>query len=624
MDTYSLQVHYAASGLVRDDAKWRSIAEGVVGFKAATRIQVSGDDYGVFADDTEEAIGGTRRRPGLRGGLAEIARPRPKSRRESPTLPAFRPPQQKRLQFEPFTQTGHQEDLAERVTYVHTDEDSDRQRSKRRLENDSTQTSPQRKRPRTAPAGTVEVPFTGYPTRRISETRARQSYKTRILETPLLGHERRLSFDVVHQDDTNSFYICSRNTRHAHGSPCLCEQDEDEVDLYLRKPSPTPASPSPTRRNADNIDDEWPSVLMGTEVGESPGNFQAQQDQTAQIPSSSPPSPQHSHSDRSTETPSSRAHEPTLPRTLPPFSSSPCYPTITVDLTSPLAENTTDPTRRDLVGESSSSVPNSHSEETASFVTPSTLDEVMRIPRTVDCPVPLDTLRRHITFLPPSLKAIGEKNNLERAFRPAVVTRDLGDKERGHWKLLLRVYDSNNVYIKRSSPPSTSQRSDMRFMLEQKGEIGKSTTPKSKKRAMRHGMFPDVDPESYTSWFDHEFMKFWNSLSKWIRQGSAGWGIRVTVKNRLRAKSFVDLELQVYIHGEMLAHTWLALLGLSGGLTKRMPLTFFVCKEAVVTMTGQKHRSGELGPWIRKSDGHQGVVRNVAEEPKMQIVGTRC
>ncbi|KIW20403.1 hypothetical protein PV08_00978 [Exophiala spinifera] len=175
---------------------------------------------------------------------------------------------------------------------------------------------------------------------------------------------------------------------------------------------------------------------------------------------------------------------------------------------------------------------------------------------------------RFVTHVTKTLRKLAVRVPLSKHFYPYCVTRDVRVLERGYWEFLVGIIES----------PTTPD-------------------PRQAQQKRRND-----EPISLCS--GRDFLQLWRNVSRFIKDGKAGWGTSI-VRKQVRRGLW---RIRLFTWAEILGHIWLVLWVLSDKLIENIPMHWIDGRgTAVVTMSGRKQRRNGRYIWAPKStEGERG------------------
>ena len=455
--------------------------------------------------------------------------------------------------------------------------------------------TPVTRRPNTAPEATVLVPFTGVikPRRSTSDTATASPHRANMSFSDLVPTSRvdDTSFEVQDSSTSGSLEILPITVLNdSRGGTVELETQLHEEDVVLAL--------SQTSLHESEME-------MGTRrMPSTQGTFHEQEpDHEKQISVMHPSSASTeipSNPDRYIVDSSPLAHRSNLNRASVSF----------IDLTNETNESQREVVKRDVLGPVSSPVRSTtNSPSTTPQLSARQIKQKIRSLQTrIYCPPPTNSEKSHRTFVPQTLRDIADKFDLVNRFRPIEAVSSIKNKDRGYWKMLVKITSLAIVARSRRSPLSASQWSDERFMLVQKGWSPQATSANNVEDAMQDLFYPEKTPDTFTPWTLEEFVDFWSLMKKTIEHGRAGHDVHATITdNTTECEDGLEFEVRFYGYGEALSHMWLFVYILSNKATGYMPMQWMgTGKGPLLRMSGQPRRGGKIGRWVELSHGDNG------------------
>ena len=620
MHRHEIRVHIAAPSMVKDDARWKSIAQGVARFKPARRLILSDTIV-----DTSRVSTST--------GVVNLPSPTPHmsiSSRSRDSSPEDTPTQTistgiRMMQAEDFGR-----DASRKRTRDDTDgADSDRARRTKHMSYARTKqgVNPafrshmtrhfrhdkeflETPRPRTAPEATVQVPFTTSPKfQRSSSDVQRHASQSDSVVTDVCHTDQVRETSFVDESPVNNTSLqCQQfpqfpNTLHTSSferrrPPTNQEQlqriDQTE-DVVTIDDNVT------FRLSQSSLDED--EMMMGTRKRDTPkSSHPCGRDEAS------------SHYDNSlatshtTEAPSAadlhrNNSSPLRPR-IPPV------PVPIIDLTEGVQECDQHITRREVLGPVSSPTRHPVEGDFSSSRSPPQrdFDLVWRLPRRIECQASNTNIDHQFTsFVPDYLRPLARKLKLLDRFRPLQAPASLENSQRGYWRLLIKITDVTTAAKSRREPPTDSQWSDDLFLTRQRKQVDEHATRSERHAVLVRMVYPAKNVDEHTPWTAEEFIQFWECITKIVERGRAGYDVRATMTSPPEAEDDTLIEARCWCYAEVLSHLWLVLYGLSYKLTSHMPLQWCVPGVGpVIVMSGQRNNPGSNGRWVEKSEGIHG------------------
>lgn len=595
MSQFEVRVHIAAPSMVKDDAKWRDVAQKTMNFKPAMMTKIS--DTTISSESTDSPGQSVSRSTHDNSAPPDVTSvPKDKQMRDVNTS------NQSRLSLKrkrnvgdniPFKRSKQGLNPAYKAPLV----------SQPRAEANIIAIP----RPRTAPEATVLVPFTVSP--RVQRSRSDESLSrsfgslptqelvgdrsSRVDETSLVegsSNERRCRFS------DNTAGVLTDNSIERHRFPCNQEQlaalrrnvlpiatDNNSVTLQL----------SQTSLNEDDI-------AMGTRRQE--GDLT---DINDDMPSDR--LPRHTQLSESTASVS--------PSDTYKYRSSPLerrsnvapVPTPVIDLTEDAEEDLSHITHRYLLGPVSSPVrgtaPHGDFEEICG--------QIYDLKKYVYCAVTnTNTNQPFRSCITQYFEDLAQRFDLPNSFQLYAASGNVGNRTRGYWQLLICIDDITSSAKTHESSFTGSQWVDGRFIVRQDGQVDALATTPEREAFLRQTTCPAKDPSKPVSWSADHFMSFWALMTKLVERGRGGYDCFIEIHRRERTEQGLEIQLRMYCWGEVLSHTWLLLHAASNGLVCRMPAQWLVPNRkkggAVLTMSGQPKNPGDVGRWVEKESGPDG------------------
>jgi len=249
---------------------------------------------------------------------------------------------------------------------------------------------------------------------------------------------------------------------------------------------------------------------------------------------------------------------------------------------------------------------------------------MLALPRQVSAPELAVGHARFSTHITRNLETISNRLPLQKYFQPASVTRDVRILERGHWEFTLYVAEDALVKAVRKSESSNKDRKDG---ARRKSPVHPDVCrPKHLDRMRQNRSQPLIIPEdAQFLWTEKEFLDFWQNVAAFVRDGKAGWAVRMVMELHTNdafagtsssEMRMMEVKVKVSTWGEVIGHVWLALWVLSDKLTANVPMDWRAGDgDVIVRMSGTKEKTIRTRSWVRKDEAGENGSWGLASGP---------